>query len=417
MPKYPYYTEPVHDTGTITAAAGNGARGTDVSKAEGRLIVDAIDKVFMLEAAQNPLTALLTNIGKGGPKGMGILKKVTTQPEFNWFEGIPGGRYCKNSGSYSASGGLTLTVSGAGTSPAYIFTPGDIVMNARTKERMLVATIASTTTITIAAAGRAFGTTPASAGADGDGFFIIGNVNEENAGARNINQTRTNKEYNYTQIFRTSIGASGTENASKLYGGKSLPQLRNIKGKEHALDIERAFWFGERKETTGVQGKPVRSTGGVLEYIEAGNSYVQNQGGVLTAPDFNTFLREGFSYGPQQKYFVCGGIVLQAINEIARGQLVTRKEDTSYGITINEWVTSFGKINIVHNPLFVEELAGYGFLLDMDCFSYRYMEGRDTKLKLNIQANDADGEVDEYLTEVGLERKQAQHCALIKGVE
>lgn len=154
-----------------------------------------------------------------------------------------------------------------------------------------------------------------------------------------------------------------------------------------------------------------------MEFVEAGNSYVQNQGGVLTAPDFNTFLREGFSYGPKRKYFVCGGIVLQAINEIARGHLMTRADEHSYGITINEWTTSFGTISIVHNPLFVEELAGYGFLLDMDCFAYRYMEGRDTKLMLNVQANDVDGEVDQYLTEVGLERKQAQHCALIKGIE
>lgn len=416
MAEYPYYTEPSHDTGVITPVAGNGARDTSVSKAEGRLVIDAIDKVFMLEPTENPLTALLTHIGKG-PKSMGILKKVTTQPEFQWFEGQPGGRYCRNVGTYAASGALTVTVTGAGTSPAYIFTPGDIVMNARTGERMLVATVASTSTITVASGGRAFGSTAATAGADGDGFFIIGNVNEENSGARNINQVRSNKEYNLTQIFKTSIGASGTEEASKLYGGKSLPQLREQKGREHALDIERAFWFGERKETTGTQGKPVRSTGGIMEFVEAGNSYVQNQGGVLTAPDFNTFLREGFSYGPKRKYFVCGGIVLQAINEIARGHLMTRADEHSYGITINEWTTSFGTISIVHNPLFVEELAGYGFLLDMDCFAYRYMEGRDTKLMLNVQANDVDGEVDQYLTEVGLERKQAQHCALIKGIE
>lgn len=417
MPKYPYYNEPIHNLGGITDVSGNGARSTATSLAEGRLVVDAIDKVFMLDPTQNPLTALLTNIGKGGPKGMGLLKRSTTQPKFTWFEKQPAGRYCKASGIYAAAGALTLSVTGSGTSPAYIFTPGDILMNSRTGERMLVGAIAGVSTLTIAAAGRAFGSTSATAGADGDGLFIIGNVNEENSGARNINQTRSSEEYNLTQIFKTTIGASGSENASKLYGGKSLPQLREEKGKEHALDVERAFWFGERKETTGTQGKPIRATGGIQEYIEAGNSYVQNQGGLLTAPDFETFLREGFSFGPKQKYFVCGSIVLQAINEIARGHLTTRMDEHSYGMTIVEWQSAFGKINIVHNPLFVEELAGTGYLLDMDCFAYRFMEGRDTKLSLNIQANDLDGEVDEYLTEVGLERKQAQNCAMIKGIE
>ncbi len=52
----------------------------------------------------------------------------------------------------------------------------------------------------------------------------------------------------------------------------------------------------------------------------------------------------------------------------------------------------------------------------MECFRYRYMEGRDTKLMTNIQAPDVDGIVDQYLTEAGLERKQAPRHAIIKGV-
>jgi hypothetical protein len=208
-------------------------------------------------------------------------------------------------------------VTGAGSSPAYIFTVGDVIKNARTGENMLVATIASSTTIT---ATRAFGTTAIAAGAAGDGLFIIGNANEENGGARNVNTTQTAQQSNYTQIFKTTIAVSGTENAAKLYGGKDLPYQRAKKATEHALDIERAFWWGEKKyDITGTQTKPRRTTGGVHEFITSGNSYVQNQGGQLTAPDLNTFLREGFTYGNDTKMLFAGGLVLQAINEIARG--------------------------------------------------------------------------------------------------
>lgn len=63
---------------------------------------------------------------------------------------------------------------------------------------MLVATVASTVTITIASTGRSFGTTSAAAGADGDELFLIGNVSEENSGARNVNMTRSAKQSNYT---------------------------------------------------------------------------------------------------------------------------------------------------------------------------------------------------------------------------
>jgi hypothetical protein len=253
--------------------------------------------------------------------------------------------------------------------------------------------------------------------ADGDELFLIGNVNEENSGARNVNTTRSAKQGNYTQIFKTSIAVSGTEAEANLYGGKDLPYLRAKMGTQHALDIERSFWWGEKKsDTNGTMGHPRRSTGGVLEFIIAGNSYVQNQGGLLTAPDFNTFLREGFIYGNDVKTLFCGGLVLQSINEFARGQLLTKVSDQTYGVSITEYVTAFGKINIVHNPLFVGEYAGYAFLLDMDCFKYRFMNNRDTKLETNIQAPDVDGEIDQYISEVGLQRMQAPRCALLKGV-
>jgi hypothetical protein len=414
MANYPYYTEPTHDTGAVSGAAA-GARDTSTSVAEGRMIVDAVDKIFLLEPNKHPLVTLLTNVGKvydgKAWKGSSLMKAQTGNPEFKWFEDVYGGRYAKVATAYNASAS-SIDVSGAGSSSAHIFTVGDVVKNARTGEVFKVTAITDTDTIAVTAA---FGTTPTAAGQVGDGLFIVGNVNEENAAARNVNTTRVGAQTNYTQIFKTSIAVSNTEKASKLYGGDDLPYLRAKKGTEHALDIERAYWFGEKKYVSSGT-HPLRATGGILEFIEGGNSYVQNQGGALTAPDVNTFLREGFTYGNTTKMMFAGGVVLQAINEIARGQIQTKVGDTTYGIKISEWQTAFGTVNIVHNPLFVEDYSGYAFLLDMDSFRHRYMEGRDTKLMTNVQAPDVDGEVDQFLTECGLERKQAPKHAILKGV-
>ncbi len=55
---YPYYTEPTHDQGTVALASGNAARDTAVFAAEGRLIVDAVDKIFLLEPNKHPLVTL-----------------------------------------------------------------------------------------------------------------------------------------------------------------------------------------------------------------------------------------------------------------------------------------------------------------------------------------------------------------------
>lgn len=418
MANYPYYTEPTHDQGIVTAASGNAARDTATSSAEGRLIVDAVDKIFLLEPNKHPLVTLLTNVGKVWDgkswSGSGMNKAATGNPEFKWFEDVYGGRYAKVAAAVAA-GGSSADVTGAGSSSAHIFTVGDVVKNARTGENVLVTAITDADTIAIT---RAFGTTAAAAMNAGDGLFIVGNVSEENSGVRNVNTTRTTPQSNYTQIFKKTIALSNTEKNSDLYGGNDLPYQRAKVGTEHALDIERAFWFGEKKyDTTGTQGHPRRATGGIHEFITSGNSYVQNQGGALTAPDLNTFLREAFTYGDTTKTLFAGGIVLQAINEIARGQVRTKTGDTSYGVKISEWMTPFGSINIVHNPLFVEDYAGSAYLLDMnDCFRYRYLNNRDTKLEMNVQTPGLDGVVDQYITECGLERKQAPRHALLKGV-
>jgi len=81
MANYPYYSEPIHDTGTVAAKS----RGTDTSSAESRLIVDVVDKIFLLSPNNHPLVTFLTNIGRSwdgtGYKGSGLLKAAAGNPE------------------------------------------------------------------------------------------------------------------------------------------------------------------------------------------------------------------------------------------------------------------------------------------------------------------------------------------------
>jgi len=88
---YPYYTEPTHQTGQVQNTAATGyQRTTATAIAEERLIVDAVDKIFLLEPNKHPLVSLLTNVGKVPDgkawKGEGMLKRVTGNPEFKWFD-------------------------------------------------------------------------------------------------------------------------------------------------------------------------------------------------------------------------------------------------------------------------------------------------------------------------------------------
>lgn len=201
---FPYTTEKAHTTGPITNTSGNAATqtgGAAILSTEGRQVIDVSDTIYFLNPTLNPFSTFLTSYGKeyNGEtyEGVGMRTRSVQGPLFHCLTDQMPGRYASVSGTYG-TGAVTVTVTGAGSTPARIFTVGDTVKNIRTGEVMLVATIAGDTTITLAATGRAFGTTAAAAGADGDQLVIIGNANEENSALRNANSTEVDEEYNYT---------------------------------------------------------------------------------------------------------------------------------------------------------------------------------------------------------------------------
>jgi hypothetical protein len=61
-------------------------------------------------------------------------------------------------------------------------------------------------------------------------------------------------------------------------------------------------------------------------------------------------------------------------------------------------------------------IAGWGLILDIADLAIRYMNGRFTILKENIQANDEDGKTDEYLSEVGLQLELEKKHGMATGV-
>ena len=432
MPQeFPFYTEQVHLQGPFTNTTGNAARDTKTAFDEGRNKLDVRDYISLLEPMQSPLVTLLTQPVKvwdgAGWKSLGLNKQpVIGTYEFKWLEDRYSSRFSKVS-AYAVSGDTTITVSANTTEPAFLFTAGDVVKNIRTGEQFIVKSVATSTTITVDANGRAFGSTPAAAMVAGDGLVIIGSANSENATARNVNVTKTKSQSNITQIFRDTVSASGTFKELDLYGGKGLTYDRTKKMTEHKLSIEYAFIFGEKKEdVTGsagatalsTQGHSLRTTGGVMELITGGDSFIQDQAGnPLTAPDLNNFLGKTQFYG-KKKTIMAGTNFLMAVNEIARGQIRTKVGDDTYGINISTWMTPFGEVEIIYNPLFGQEYAGHALLLDMNDqnFVYRFIPNRDTFMRMNIQDPSMDGEVDEILTECGLERHQAPKHSLIYGI-
>lgn len=358
-----------------------------------RRLYDFSKKIWLLEPDAAPLTAILAN----------TRTEKTTDPEFKWFEDELDPRQdAINAAAGHLATDTTLTVDNG----AY-FRAGDIVKVPRTGETMKV-TAQTATTITVV---RSIGAVAAAALVDNDPLFIIGNANQEFAASRALRSTLEVTKFNYTQIFRTPVGASGTQNATDLRGGNDLAYQRRKKGIEHTVDIERAMLFGEKGiDTSGTQAE--RYTGGLLEFI---STNITDAGGALSEAEWETFLRTGFRYGNKSKLVVASPLVMSVISTFAQGKLQVVPEDKTYGIAVTRYVSPHGEVNLVMSNLLEGAVyGGYAFLIDPENVAYRPL--RETTLKTNIQAPDEDGQKDEYLTECGLQVRLEKSHAILKNV-
>lgn len=381
-------------------------------------VPDIDDTIYLLEVADTPLTAFLTQIKRaeqgGSFKAAGLQTEVTYNPEFTEFEDKYSGIWdtIDHGAGYSAGDtDIKLAI-------ATIVNKYDLIKIVRTGEVLRVTAINYSTKV--ATVTRSIGATAAAAINDDDDVLVISSAFEEGAGKAVSNVTKLTKVINYTQIFKTSFEVTNTLDASKTYPtgavGAEKNRLRRKAGVEHAKKIEAAYWFGEKSEGTGPDGKPLRTTGGILEAIVAAGN-VQDQGDtVLTLTDFNDFLAMGFKYGSTEKTLFCGSVVLSAIEGFASDKIRLKQGDTSFGVAIRQYISAYGIVNIVKHPMFDGPYNNRAVLLDLTTVKHRPLNGRDTYLETSIQEKGADTQIDQYLTECGLGRANFECNAMLINV-
>lgn len=330
-------------------------------------------------------------------------------PKFEWLEDdlLPRWDAINNAAGYAAN--VTSIVVDNGS----YFTKEDVVKVPRTGEVMLVTAVDSgTNTLTVI---RGYGVTAAAAIVDDDPLVIIGNANAEGAGTRELKSTQEVAKYNYTQIFKTPFGVTNTEKATKMYGGRDL-SFQQMKGAvQHKIDIARAFMFGERKEET-LSGKPRRTTGGLLSFLNKNN---YDAGGQLTKSEFDNNISEVvFKYGSKQKIALASARFLSVVNSWAENKLLVDNLAAKFGLEVFTYVTPFGTYKLMNYQHILEGqvYGGHTVIIDPEAVKYRPLQDRDTKLETNIQANDADGRIDQYITEAGLEVRNPEKHAVVTGI-
>lgn len=340
----------------------------------------------------------------------------TDDPKFNHFRDEMPARVLTTNAS-ALVGDTTITVTNIADNAFVV--PGTLLLNTRTNEilRASATTVASTTTITNMTRGASGSTAAAMNSADK--LVIVGYADAEGTGKPTSVSFDPTTDYNYTQIFKTGVGLTNTQKATYLRTGDKEQEMITKGLKLHMSDIERAMFWGKRFEENGSTNQPRRYTGGLFNMItnvtDAASGFASAN--TITENEFDRLLIENiFAWGGKQKLAICGPRVISNLQKIAKSRWQPTQVEGTYGVSMTGYSTFAGDLNVLMHPMF-RQIPGFDstmLILDLPYIKYRYMEGRDTSLKRDVQAPDADGTEHYYLTECGLELLQGRPHTVVK---
>jgi hypothetical protein len=267
---------------------------------------------------------------------------------------------------------------------------------------------------------------------DCDVALIVGNLNSEGAAMPDALSYEPTKWSNYTHIWRTSLEITRTQMQTTMRTGDSYKELKRQCLQLHSIEIEKSLLFSVASEKTGDNGKPRRSTMGLIPAIVSGgtvNNYVTNasfagktwlQGG---EDWLDQQLATIFKYGANEKLCFAGQTALLGLNRLVKAGAIFQftPATTSYGIRIIQWVTPFGTINIMTHPLFSYEATTSKSMVIFEPkdLKFRYIQDTIFKNDDRLRKGDwtsRDGLKEEYLTEAGLEYHHPNGWGYLYGI-
>ena len=347
----------------------------------------------------------------------------TSDPEFNWWEKTLGTREVFAAAATNVATTLTISAAAAGVGdPGKLLRKNYILMSTGTGgtgEKMLVT--ADQTVGTQVVVQRGFGETAAQAIPVDSTLRVTGNANEEGAPLGTPVSTEPVKQFNYTQIFRTPLAITRTAKKTRLRTEDAIVSAQIEALENQAIDMEFSFLFGERLETTGSLGQPLRTTRGLIKWIELlapGNAITIAGAGTVTEAEFLTAIEPMYRYGSSEKLWLAGSTALMALNALARqgSTLNIEAGDDVYGMRLRHFVTTLGDGYLRGHPLFnmYPDWRKMMLIIDLPFIKYRYID--DLMYLEHRQNPGEDAQKNEFLAECGFELHFPQTHGVIRNL-
>lgn len=275
-------------------------------------------------------------------------------------------------------GATTLTVN------AYTdIVPGDLILNERTGEVILVTATPTNTTLTVQ---RAVGSTAAAAINAADVMRTIGNAFEEGSVRPSAVAIIADRYVNNTQIFRNSWAVTKTAAAiPQISGAGYVSESKQDCAALHAMAIEKALFFGQKFMGTR-NGQPFHTMEGIIARVNAAASGNITTLGATTnwtqleAALDKTLVTVTDPKGGNIRTMFVGGTARRVIHNIARlnstYQITTA--ETGWGLQIDTIRTPRGTFEMIEHPLFnayggASMWAKMAVIADLNAFSLAYL--------------------------------------------
>lgn len=361
---------------------------------------------------QTPLTALMSK----------MRTESTDDPEFSWWE--------------EELKPIRLTVSSAlNTAATTVVVDAGDATNLVAKDLLLVEAtpvaqatyqfeiikVSSVTSATQFVVTRAQSGTSGAPIADNTNLLRIGSEFGEGTSSPDASTRNPTKFKNYTQIFKTTYRITNTAKVTRVRTGDPIKNDKKRKMFDHSVGLEHAWLFGHSNEdvTGGTGSKPLRSTGGLFQFLqEAYDSVTAPTLKIWTTTavdeddildEFHTVFDYNAAGAGNERLVLAGNGFLNYLNKIANSSASTRINFTGpidiMGMKLQRWELPQGTFLVRSHPLMnVNSLFTNGaFIINPAGVRYRPLTTRDTKFMDNIQDNDDDETKGQWLTEAGVE--------------
>lgn len=340
----------------------------------------------------------------------------TDDPKYNHFRDELPSMVLRASGAQTNA---ATTLNFVSTNDINFVVNNVLLINTRTNEVVRATASGAAGSPATATVVRGAAGTTAAAINDQDVFAIVGFADREGEGKPTPVTFDPTVDFNYTQIFKDGVSITGTANSTFLRTGDKESEMVTKALKMHIAKIERAFFFGRRFEENGTSAQPRRTTGGLFSMIptviDAASGFATAN--TITENEFDRLLIEQiFAWGNKQKIMFAGPRVISNLQRIAKARWQPTSVQGAYGVGLTSYQTFAGELMVYLHPMF-RQIPGFdsaAVIIDLPYVKYRYMRGRDTDLKQDVQAPDVDGKEHYYLTECGLELAQGRPHAVIR---